>query len=235
MSNKVHTTMDSRWPKLLSLTVHEFRTPLTVVAGYIRMLLKDRAGPLTDPQRRLLEEAERSCSRLSGLLAEMSELSALEGATAAFNLATLDLRVLLREGLDGLPPLPDRSVQVELSAPAEPLTVSGDPTRLRQAFSSVIVALRRELVESDRLLVQARAQLRDGALLLRITIAEPPRVDKLAEAAPDELAAFDEWRGGCGLSLANARRVIEAHGGLIWSPREGPKAAAVIQLPGLCG
>ena len=50
--------VDPKWPRLLSLSVHEFRTPITVVAGYIRMLLKDRAGALTDQQRRLLEEAE---------------------------------------------------------------------------------------------------------------------------------------------------------------------------------
>ena len=28
--------VDPRWPKILSLSVHEFRTPMTVVAGYIR-------------------------------------------------------------------------------------------------------------------------------------------------------------------------------------------------------
>ena len=65
--------VDPRWPKILSLTVHEFRTPMTVVAGYIRMLLKDRAGPLNDQQRRLLEEAEKSCARLTALVAEVSD------------------------------------------------------------------------------------------------------------------------------------------------------------------
>jgi signal transduction histidine kinase len=69
---------DPRWPKVLSLSVHEFRTPMTVVAGYIRMLLKDRAGPLNEQQRKLLEEAEKSCARLSALLVEVSDLSALE-------------------------------------------------------------------------------------------------------------------------------------------------------------
>ena len=77
--------VDPRWPKVLSLAVHEFRTPTTVVAGYIRMLLKERAGPLPDAQRRLLEEAEKSCGRLSALLAEMSDLSGLEAGTATFN------------------------------------------------------------------------------------------------------------------------------------------------------
>ena len=76
--------VDPRWPKVLSLSVHEFRTPMTVVAGYIRMLLKDRAGPLSDQQRKLLEEAEKSCARLTVLLTEVSDLSNLEGGTAPF-------------------------------------------------------------------------------------------------------------------------------------------------------
>ena len=72
---------DPKWPKLLSLSVHEFRTPLTVVAGYVRMLLKERAGPLSDQQRKLLEETEKSCGRMTVLLSELSDLGRLEGGT----------------------------------------------------------------------------------------------------------------------------------------------------------
>ena len=97
--------IDPRWPKILSLSVHEFRTPMTVVAGYIRMLLKDRAGPLSDQQRKLLEEAEKSCGRLTALLTEVSDLSNLEGGTAPFNKRAADLQPALRDAVDQLPPL----------------------------------------------------------------------------------------------------------------------------------
>src|SRR3954468_11552247 len=127
--------LDARWPKVLSLAVHEFRTPTTVVAGYIRMLLKDRAGPLTDPQRRLLEEAEKSCGRLSALLAEMSDLSGLEAATATFNRRPIDFRAALKESVAGLPDLPDRQVAVDLQLEPGEAQVDGDPVRLRAAFS----------------------------------------------------------------------------------------------------
>src|SRR5262245_14589887 len=99
---------DPRWPKVLSLSVHEFRTPMTVVAGYIRMLLKDRAGALNDQQRKLLEEAEKSCGRLSALLNEVSELSHLEAGTLTFNRQKTDLRSALKNAVEQLPPLPDR-------------------------------------------------------------------------------------------------------------------------------
>src|SRR3990172_9081478 len=44
-------------PRELSLAVHELRTPVTVVSGYVRMLLCEQAGGVTAPQRTMLEEA----------------------------------------------------------------------------------------------------------------------------------------------------------------------------------
>src|SRR5258707_15735874 len=124
--------VDARWPKVLSLAVHELRTPMTVVAGYIRMLLKDRAGPLTDPQRKLLEEAEKSCARLTALLTEVSDLSNLEGGTAPFNRQAADLNRSLREAVEHLPPLPDRDVAVDLQLASESAPLEADHVRLTQ-------------------------------------------------------------------------------------------------------
>ena len=87
--------LEPKWPRLLSLSVHEFRTPISVVAGYLRMVLKDPAGTLDERHRRMLEEAEKSCGRLSALVAEMSDLSALEAGTAAFKKAPVDIRSYL--------------------------------------------------------------------------------------------------------------------------------------------
>src|SRR5829696_1924765 len=128
---------DPRWPKVLSLSVHEFRTPMTVVAGYIRMLLKDRAGPLSDQQRKLLEEAEKSCTRLSALIAEVSELANLEAGTAPFNKSSADLHRALRDAVNALPALTDRDIPVTLDFDGDAATVSGDTVRLTQAFGSV--------------------------------------------------------------------------------------------------
>jgi len=47
---------------------------------------------------------------------------------------------------------------------------------------------------------------------------------------------FDERRGGLGLILPIARRVIEHHGGQLWSPPSekagfGSKSAVVLSIP----
>ena len=224
-------TVDPQWPRLLSLTVHEFRTPITVVAGYLRMLLKDRAGPITDQQRRLLEEAEKSCARLSSLLGEVSDLANLEAGTGTFNKSSVGLHTLIGEAIAALPPPTDLDVSVELLETGNRSAIVGDPTRLRTAFTSVLNALRREIVTGTRLLVREDTRSVVGRPHVWIAMADADRLDQIGRADAAELTTFDEWRGGCGLSLAVARRVINAHGGQIWSPSDDVRGGAVVALP----
>ena len=217
---------DPRWPKVLSLSVHEFRTPVTVVAGYIRMLLKDRAGALTDQQRRLLEEAEKSCGRLSALLAEVSELSNLEAGTAPMNKASIDVAVLVRNAVDALPPLPDRDVPITLDLGDAPVPFEGDSARLTQGFAAVIAALRRELIGDEGLIVRGRSA--DGAY--ELLLGDPETIAALEREPAGEPAVVDEWRGGVGLSLAVARRILNAHGATITGAPDGRKSGARIRL-----
>jgi len=220
------TPVDPRWPKILSLSVHEFRTPMTVVSGYIRMLLKDRAGPLSDQQRNLLEQAEKACVRLTALLSEMSELSGLEGGTAPFNRHGTDLHKALRDAVSQLPPLPDREVPIDLQLVGDQAPIEADPVRLTNALTSIIRALQRELV-SDAALVVRQRRTETGGYEIHIGDDETLALFDAEEAR----APFDEWRGGSGLVLPVARRVIEAHGGRIWDAPGARKAGARIELP----
>src|SRR5947207_6025974 len=93
--------------------------------------------------------------------------------------------------------------------------VAGDETRLMTAFSAIFRAVLREragpcTVVADRRIVEEGS--RSSAV---VVVADEAGV----QAAYDAPAGvFDEKRGGVGLSLPIARRVIEAHGGRMWSP-----------------
>jgi signal transduction histidine kinase len=219
-------------PQLLSFAVHELRSPLSVVAGYIRMVLSERVGPLAPQQRDLLEKAEKSCGRLSEVLKEASDLSKLQDGTATFNRRAVDLRALLQDVVSSLPPL-EREVTVVLQAD-EAAQVHGDATRLKAAMSSILVALRRELVSGNRLVVRL-ARVRDEATAsLRITVGEPDRIEGLQALPETALTEFDYRRGSTGLTLAQARRVLEAHGGRLSEPiQDGKKAVAIVSIPAI--
>lgn len=217
--------------RLLSLASHELRTPISVVSGYLRMVLKDPAGTLDERYRRMLEETDKSCARLSILVAEMSDVAALDRGTVSLKMEPIDVRELLKGAIAGLSPFPDRVIEVELMSEPAPAMIRGDKSRLQAATTSILHALRREVVSSDKLFVNERVAPYHGTLASWIGIAEAETIHAITGSDVNDLTTFDEWRGGCGLSLAIARRIIERHQGAIWSPRTGIKAAAVITLP----
>jgi len=196
-----------------------------VVGGYISMLLKERGGPLSDQQRHLLQEAEKSTKRLSALIAEMSEVSKLEAGATTFTRARLELERLLKDSIAALPPLPDRETEVSLENEAPAAEVSGDPVQLKGAFTALLTALRRELVTSTALIVHVRREADGSRQRLRLSIAGSEDIETLKQAPLDTLVRFYELRGGCGLSLVIARRIIAAHDGRIWSPEAAPSDA----------
>src|SRR5947209_9054604 len=85
------------YPKLLSLAVHEFRTPATVVGGYLRMLQRDTDPPLGERQRKMVDEAEKSCARLVALVGELSDISKLDAGLIALAEQPLDAFALAAE------------------------------------------------------------------------------------------------------------------------------------------
>ncbi len=219
------------WPKLLSLAVHEFRTPTTVVSGYLRMLLKERAGPLVDNQRKLIEEAEKSCGRLSGLLSDMSDLAHLEDGRATLDNAEVELSQVLDQIVSETA-VGEGEAGIHVEGTTGALTVRGDKARLPKALAAIAYALRREIIDGGDLVIRKSTRLVDGTRVAWIAFGPAPVSEALATADPSTLGAFDDTRGGCGLSLPLARIVVHLHGGRLMAlAGERQKAGGVVQLP----
>jgi signal transduction histidine kinase len=220
---------DPNWPRLLGLAVHEIRTPLSVGLGYLGFLT--RFGPtLTPQQAQYVAESQKAWDRIRTLADEMSELSQLEEGKLMIARERLDLHRVLADAVNTLPQGDGSAVELELVTAAGPAMIVGDRGRLLKAFMSILFALRREVVSSPKLFVSEARRAYEGQPASWITITTDPD-DPLATATPDVLTTFDEWRGGSGLKLALARRVIRLHGGAVWAPGDGSRAGAVVVLP----
>jgi signal transduction histidine kinase len=218
-------------PQLLSLVVHEFRTPITIVAGYLRMMLRDSSNPLGDGHRRMVEEAERSCGRLAALVAELSDLTNLIAATAAFNRHDLNLFSILDEAVAQLASTTD--LPIVAGGTDEEAIVKGDAVRLRQALVATLTALRREMLPDDRLVVE-RQIYKAGKKRNAIIAAGTDAVVRRLLASPSRgIGPFNVWRGGAGLALVIAEQVINAHGGKLAAPQPAAvtQPGAAIILP----
>ena len=224
------TTQPDLVPRVMSLAVHELRTPVTVVAGYLRMLIKEQGGPLTEKQRKMLEEAERSCTRIGALVAEMSEFGKLESRELSLSRQDFDLGALVQELASSMQDGHDRGVRLEVRGVDQPLIVSGDRTRLTAALKALMQSAVRERGEPGVIAVECSIAPGDPRWAV-IAIGDGAIVSSLARAG-DGTPPFDEWRGGLGLALPVARRVIAAHGGALWSADGAhSRSACALRLP----
>ncbi len=221
------------YAQLLSLAAHELRTPASVVGGYLRMLQKD-VEPLSERQRKLIDEAAKSCARLVALVGELSDISKLDSNTAPATSDTFDLFAELEDVAANVQEVYDRKVRLQLGGMSAGARLSGDRPRLRAAFGVFFRALMREQPDATTMVAErclVRANHANSAI---IVIARESDIQRASDRVSQP---FDEFRGGTGLSLPIARRVIERTGGRIWAPTpdgdddRGLRSAVVISIP----
>jgi signal transduction histidine kinase len=231
MNNGLMRTPRSETADLLALAVHEFRTPVTVVAGYLRMLAREQLGPLTDRQRGLVEEAERSCARLAALVSEMGDLSSLEAGSASIASDDVDLAALVDEVSSQVTEGLDRDVTVARVAEDPGLVVGADRDRLRGIVTSLLVAVLREQGGPGVVSVRTCRIVEGGRAMAALAIG-PGDTARLVLTANGPEARLDEGRGGLGLALPVARRVIERLEGRVWSSStERTLGAVAVVIP----
>jgi signal transduction histidine kinase len=206
------SSLQESYSRLLSLAVHEFRTPASVVGGYLRMLQRDGDAPLTDRQRKMIDEAEKSCARLVALIGELSEISRLDSGTAPFKDEPVDLFQLVREVAAGVHEADERDVHLSVRGEDSGARLTADPMRIRVAFDAFFRAILRE--QPGQATVAADCRKADGGAAI-IVVARDTDVQRTYEAPR---APFDEKRGGLGLIVPIACRIVARYGGTVWSP-----------------
>lgn len=232
-------------PRLLSLAAHELRSPLSVVVGYLHMLLGPRGSGLSPEQRRLVELAHTSCQRALALTHELSELARLSAGTAAFNSGATDLGKLTGDAVAAAR-LREPDVVFDLHPPMTALTLVADAERLRGAMEAILTAIARELPRGSSLVVTLASSAEGGTepgfgasqaagteetLVVRIAPVVEPTGDDNGWPASSPAPEFDQFRGGVGLSLPIAVRSLAAFGGTIALDTRTTLPSVVIRLP----
>ena len=118
---------------------HELATPMTPVVGYLRLLLNEELGPLTDLQRKCLGSIETSTQRLRTVVDTLLDVSSLETGRMHYYTRPYDFREVAVKALDQIrPKLLERDVTLVERIPHEPMPAQGDPDKLMRAMVHVL-------------------------------------------------------------------------------------------------
>jgi len=193
---------------------HELRTPLTAMLACSETLI---SGAADDPANRMrfLETLHKHAKRMSELISDISDLSAIESGQVELSLKPVRLRAAVAEVLVLVESrLTDSGLSFSVSIP-DSIVVQADRTRLEQILYNLI----ENAVKFNRHggSVKVSAEESDGQVCV---IVEDTGVGIPASDLPrvfERLYRGDKSRSrktaGTGLGLAIVKHLVHAHGG----------------------
>ncbi|MGH9004286.1 MAG: sensor histidine kinase, partial [Acidimicrobiia bacterium] len=189
---------------------HELRTPLATLAGLGELLATHLPVMKPEQVERSLDALQRQGERASVLVANLLDLSQLDGGRVRFLFEAVDATDAARRALDAAPP-PEGTV-VEVNLPPE-LAVWADAARLDQVFTNLLTNAYR--YGGPHVAIHGRAQGRDVFLSFSDDGpgVPPDLLPRLFE--PFTRGPSTKDQGGSGIGLALCRRLVEAFGGTI--------------------
>lgn len=96
--------MDASKDEFISMASHQLRTPLTSMKGYVSLVLDGDIGPISDPQRAMLQQAYDSSQRMVYLIADLLNVSRLRTGKFVIVNKVTDLAQVVEDELKQLMP-----------------------------------------------------------------------------------------------------------------------------------
>ena len=214
----------------ISSVSHELRTPLTAIKGWGETA-KMSIGTDEALVKRGIDVVLSEADRLSGLVEELLDFSRMETGRLSVVSQPLNISELLTESVDMYIELArQQGIELVFTRPAEDVTVSGDPNRLKQVFINIIDNAVKYTEKGGQVLVDQITE--EGCV--RITVKDTgvgiPAQD--IDRVKEKFYKANKTVRGSGIGLAVADEIIKQHKGLLFlESTEGVGTTVTIVLP----
>ena len=217
---------------------HEFRTPLSIINGYLETL--EEGGVGREMLRKSISVMRRHADRLNRLIEDLLTISRMEEKGVRLETASADVAGLLSSVVSRLDPeIRQRGAEVRLDIESGLPSLTIDSYRMEQAFSNLLAnALRHGSPAGSTRGVRVTVAMRREGPDLAISFSD----DGPGIPFQDQEHLFERFyrvggdrarqTGGTGLGLSIVKHVVQAHGGRVGlRSRPGEGSTFTIHLP----
>jgi signal transduction histidine kinase len=209
---------------------HELRTPLTNIRGYLEAL-NDGVLP---PSSETFSLLQAETLRLVQLVEDVLQLARADAARGNLQTQPTDLQAAVNHTLAAFARMfEQKSVEVRLHAPREPVIVSVDRNRITRVLRNLTDNAVRYTPQNGRVDIH----IETGSKQVRIDYINS-RGELVAEDLPFIFERFyrgeksrSRMHGGAGIGLAIVKELVEAHGGAVGAEMRDDRVRIWFTLP----
>ncbi len=227
---------DQRKNEFLAMLAHELRNPLAPIRNVVEILKMPQPVELDPKLQWARDILDRQVEQLRHLVDDLLDVARITRGRIELQKIVVDLAAVIAQAVEMVNPLiAKRNHELQISLPAEPLSLEADPTRLTQVVANLLTNAAKFMEENGRIELTARRESREVVIKVRdqgIGIAADmlPHVFDVFSQAHRSLARS---QGGLGLGLTLVRQLVAMHGGTVqaFSRGSGQGSEFTVRLP----
>ena len=226
-----HKRLESMKNHFISAVMHELRTPLASITGYVDYFLAKETDLIPESVKNGLDVIKRNADRLSELTESLLNVQRMESGVIDLLSETFSLNETVTQCIEEMAPLAQlKNQHISTNAPPTPINASGNRLRLQGA----IISLLDNAIKYTPANGTIKVHLDEDEKNVRVEVTDTgigiDRKDLKHVFEPFATIEKSTYYRGTGVGLSLARRVIEAHGGRILASSEGKGLGSTFTL-----
>jgi signal transduction histidine kinase len=219
MSRQLKEDEDIR-SDFIAILSHEIRTPLSSIRESVNMIIEKVLGPVNDTQRKFLKIASSEISRINDLLDHLLDVSMLESYSGKISPEPIDPNQLLGEVSNSLIAKGKiKDVAIRLHKLGDAPMVMGVKKEIIQVLLNIVYNAVKFSDTNSFVDIHVLDQKNNKGLTFRVSDQGPGIPEEEQFLIFKKYYRAKEVRDhmdGVGLGLSISKRIIHAHGGIIY-------------------
>jgi len=197
---------------------HELRTPLAAILGYAELMEEGIYEPLGQKSLDALTRIRSNGKHLLGLINTVLDIAKIESGQFTLNMTEYSIETVVETVRAATESLAQNKKLALTTAVAKSLPIGiGDEQRLTQVLLNLVG---NAIKFTDTGEVRVTAEAVDGAFAVSVVDTGPGIPEQERTRIFEQFHQVDDTntkaKGGTGLGLTIAKRIVEMHGGRIW-------------------
>lgn len=216
--------------KFLSAITHDLRAPLTVIKGFLELVIAGDAGSVNEKQADFLGSALEECDRLNKMLGDLSDLARFEATEFSYTPRLVDIVPLLQQAYHTFDfEAAQKGLDFKSELP-QSLYVAGDKDRLYQAVTNLVS---NAIKYTEKGFVRLCAKAAGDKAVISVEDSG------IGISREEQGKIFDQFyrvdspaarkAGGTGVGLAIVKKIVDMHNGEI-SVQSEPGQGSTFQI-----